>query len=125
MRDLVQRLYVVVGLPRLHPRQYLTLFKALAEQSGQQKNFTEITRNARDRAIEDGTPIARQPFVFVTRALFFQGCAIGEARIGPVEITRLFRNNVRERALGAQLDLEGGDVRLLNELLGVSAESEG
>ena len=51
MRDLVQRLYVVVGLPRLHPRQYLTLFKALAEQSGQQKNFTEITRNARDRAI--------------------------------------------------------------------------
>ena len=32
MRDLVQRLYVVVGLPRLHPRQYQTLFKALAEQ---------------------------------------------------------------------------------------------
>ena len=125
MRDLVQRLYVVVGLPRLHPRQYQTLLKALAEQSGQQKNFTEITKNARDRAIDDGTPIARQPFGFVTKALFFQGCAIGEARIGPVEITRLFRNNVRERALGAQLDLEGGDVRLLNELLGVSAESEG
>ena len=36
MRDLVQRLYVVVGLPRLHPRQYQTLFKTLAEQSGQQ-----------------------------------------------------------------------------------------
>ena len=101
MRDLVQGLYVVVGLPRLHPRQYQTLFRALAEQSGQQKSFTEITRNARDRAIEDGTPIARQPFVFVTKALFFQGCAIVEARIGPEEIALLFRNNVRERALGA------------------------
>ena len=62
--------------------------------------------------------------MFVTQALFFQGYAIGEARIGPEEIAELFRKNVRERALGAQLDLEGGDVRLLNELLGVSAESE-
>ena len=125
MHDLVQRLYVVVGLPRLHPRQYQGLFKALAEQSGQQKNFTEITRSARDRAIEDGTPIARQPFGFVTKALFFQGCAIGDAEVGPEEIARLFRNNVKERALGAQLDLEGDDLRLLNELLGVSPELQG
>ena len=125
MRDLVQRLYVVVVLPRLHPRQYQTLFKALAEQSGQQKNVTEITRNARNRAIKDGTPIACQPFGFVTKALFFQGCTIVEVRIGPEEIARLFRNSVQEQALGAQLDLEGDDVRLLNELLGVSAESEG
>ena len=125
MHDLVQRLYVVVGLPRRHPRQYQGLFKALAEQSGQQKNFTEITRSARDRAIEDGTPIARQPFGFVTKALFFQGCAIGDAEVGPEEIARLFRNNVKERALGAQLDLEGDDLRLLNELLGVSPELQG
>ena len=104
---------------------YQTLFKALAEQSGQEKNVTEITRNARDRAIEDGTPIARQPFGFVTKALFFQGCAIVEARIGPEEIARLFRNSVQEQALGAQLNLEGDDVRLLNELLGVSPESQG
>ena len=119
MRDLVQRLYVVVGLPRLHPRQYQALFKALAEQSGQHKSFSEITKTARDRAIEDGTPIARQPFVFVTKGLFFQGCAIGEVQIGPEEIARLFRNNVQERALGAQLDIEGDDLRLLNELLGI------
>ena len=125
MRDLVQRLYVVVGLPRLHPRQYQTLFQALADQSGQQKSFTEITRNARDRAIEDGTPIARQPFGFVTKALFFQGCAITDARIDPEEIARLFRNNVHERARDAQLELEGDDARLLNELLGVSAEPQG
>ena len=122
MRDLVERLYVVVGLPRLHPRQYQALFKTLAEQSGQRKNITEITRNARDRAIEDGTPIARQPFGFVTKALFFQGCAIGDAEVSAEEIARLFRNNVQERARGAQLDLEGDDVRLLNELLGVSPE---
>ena len=63
--------------------------------------------------------------MFVTKALFFQGCAIVEARIDPEEIARLFRNIVRERALGAQLDLEGDDVRLLNELLGVSPESQG
>ena len=83
------------GTSAAAPRQYQTPFKALAEQDGQQKNFTEITRNACDRAIEDGTPIARQPFGFVTKALFFQGCAIGEARMGPEEIARLFRNNVR------------------------------
>ena len=123
VRDLVQRLYVVVGLPRLNPRQYQTLFKALAEQSGQHKSFSEITRNARDQAIEEGTPIARQPFVFVTKALFFQGCAIGEVRVSQEEVARLFRNSVQERALGAQLDLEGEDVRLLNELLGVLPES--
>ena len=34
MRDLVERLYVVVGLPRLHPRQYQALFKALESQRG-------------------------------------------------------------------------------------------
>ena len=63
--------------------------------------------------------------MFVTKALFFQGGAIVEARIDPEEIARLFRNSVQERALGAQLDLEGDDVRLLNELLGVPVESEG
>ena len=77
MRDLVQRLYVVVGLPRLHPRQYQMLFNVSAEQSGQQRSLSETTKTARDRA------------------------------------------------LGAQLDIEGDDLRLLNELLGVSAESQG
>ena len=125
MRDLVERLYVVVGIPRLHPRQYQALFKTLAEQSGQRKNITEITRNARDRTIEDGTPIARQPFGFVTKALFFQGCAIGDTVVSPEEIARLFRNNVQVRARGAQLDLEGDDLRLLNELLGVAPEPQG
>ena len=98
MRDLVERLYVVVGLPRLHPRQYQALFKALASQSGQREPFTELTRNARDRAIEDGTPIARQPFGFVTRALYFQGCSLGDAEVSAEEIARLFTNNVLERA---------------------------
>ena len=125
MRDLIERLYVVVGLPRLHPRQYQALFKALAAQSGQRKTFTEMTRNARDRAIEDGTPIARQPFGFVTRALYFQGCALGDAEVSAEEIVRLFTNNIQERARGAQLELEGDDVRLLNELLGVSPEPQG
>ena len=125
MRDLIERLYVVVGLPRLHPRQYQALFKALAAQSGQRKTFTEMTRNARDRAIEDGTPIARQPFGFVTRALFFQGCALGDVEVSAEEIARLFTNNVQERARGAQLELEGDDMRLLNELLGVSPEPQG
>ena len=125
MRDLIERLYVVVGLPRLHPRQYQALFKALAAQSGQRKNITEITRNARDRAIEDGTPIARQPFGFVTKALFYQGCAIGDAEVSAEEIARLFTHNVQERARGAQLELEGEDARLLNELLGVSPEPQG
>ena len=32
---------------------------------------------------------------------------------------------MQERALGAQFDIEGDDLRLLNELLGVSAESQG
>ena len=125
MRDLVERLYVVVGFPRLHPRQYQALFKTLAEQCGQRKNITEITRNARDRTIKDVTPIARQPFGFVTKALFFQGCAIGDTEVSPEEIARLFRNNVQERARGAQLDFEGDDVRLLNELLGVAPEPRG
>ena len=125
MRDLVERLYVVVGLPRLHTRQYQVLFKALASQSGQRKTFTEMTRNARDRAIEDGTPIARQPFGFVTRALYFQDCALGDAEVSAEEIARLFTNNVQERARGAQLELEGDDMRLLNELLGVSPEPQG
>ena len=70
MRDLVQRLYVVVGLPRLHPRQYQMLFNVSAEQSGQQRSLSETTKTARDRAVELGTPIARQPFGFVTKALF-------------------------------------------------------
>ena len=125
MRDLVERLYVVVGLPRLHPRQYQALFKALAEQSGQRKTLTEITRSARDRVIEDGTPIARQPFGFVTKALFFQGCAIADAEVSAEEVARLFRTTVQERARGAQLDLEGDDVRLLNELLGASPQPQG
>ena len=125
MRDLVERLYVVVGLPRLHPRQYQALFKALASQSGQRKTITEMTRNARDRAIEDGTPIARQSFGFVTQALFFQGCALGDAEVSAKEIARLFTNNVQERARGAQLELEGDDVRLLNDLLGESPEPQG
>ena len=125
MRDLVQRLYVVVGLPRLHPRQYQMLFNVLAEQSGQQRSLSETTKTARDRAVELGTPIARQPFGFVTKALFFEGCVIGDAEICPEEIARRFRDNVQERALGAQLDIEGDDLRLLNELLGVSAESQG
>ena len=120
MRDLIERLYVVVGLPRLHPRQYQVLFKALAAQSGQRKTFTETTRNARDRAIEDGTPIARQPFGFVTRALYFQGCALGDAEVSAEEIARLFTNNMQERARSAQLEFEGDDVQLLKELLGVS-----
>ena len=125
MRDLVERLYVVVGLPRPHPRQYQALFKVLAEQSEQRKTLTEITRSARDRVIEDGTPIARQPFGFVTKALLFQGCAIADAEVGAEEVARLFRTTVQEQARGAQLDLEGDDVRLLNELLGVSPEPQG
>ena len=103
----------------------LALFAALAEQSGQRKTLTEITRSARDRVIEDGTPIARQPFGFVTKALFFQGCAIADSEVGAEEIARLFRTTVQERARGAQLDLEGDDVRLLNELLGASPEPQG
>ena len=81
--------------------------------------------NARDGAIEDGTPIVRQPFGFVNRALFFQGCALGDAEVSAEEIARLITNNVQERARGAQLELEGDDVRLLNELLGVSPEPQG
>ena len=125
MRDLVERLYVVVGLPRLHPKQYQALFEALAAQSGQRKTLTELTRDARDRAIEDGTPIARQPFGFVTRGLFFQGCALGDVEVSAEEVARLFANNIQERARGAQLVLEDADVRLLNELLGLSPTPQG
>lgn len=82
-------------------------------------------RSARDRVIEDRTPISRQPFGFVTKALFFQGCAIADADVGAEEIARQFRTNVQERAQDAQLDLEGDDMRLLNELLGVSPEPQG
>ena len=124
MRDLIERLYVVVGLPRLHPKQHQALFEALAAQSGQRKTLTELTRDARDRAIEDGTPIARQPFGFVTRALYFQGCALADVEVSAEDIARLFANNIRERARGAQLVLEDDDVRLLNELLGVWPEPQ-
>ena len=40
-------------------------------------------------------------------------------------MTAIQRNHVQERALGAQLDLARDDMRLLNELLGVSPESQG
>ena len=55
MRDLVQRLYVVVGLPRLHPRQYQTLFNALAltrVDKGDELRIAGVDREARTVTLE-------------------------------------------------------------------------
>ena len=120
LADLVERLYEVVNLPRLGLAQYQTVFDALADQSGQQNTLGDITKNARDRAIVDGVPVGRQAFAYVARALHLVGCTLNEARMEPAEIARLFRASVEEQARGAQLELEAEDLRLLDELLGVS-----
>ncbi|MYE80802.1 MAG: NYN domain-containing protein [Gammaproteobacteria bacterium] len=117
--DLVERLNKVVGLPRLGPDQYQVVFEALAGQSGRQSTLGDITKNARDHAIEAGAAVGRQPFAFVTRALHLVGLAISETRTAPGEIARLFRTSVEQQALDAQLEMEADDLRLLDELLGV------
>ena len=120
MRDLLLRLYEVVGLPRLDSEQYQTVFDALAAESGKQTTLGEITKNARDLALDDGVPIGRQPFAFVTTALHAVGRTLSETRTEPGEIARLFRASVEQQAFGAQLELEAEDLRLLDELLGVA-----
>ena len=119
LADLVERLNKVVGLPRLGPDQYQVVFEALAGQSGRQSTLGDITKNARDHAIEAGASIGRQPFAFVTRALHLVGLVISETRTAPREIARLFRTSVEQQALDAQLEMEADDLRLLDELLGV------
>lgn len=121
LADLVERLYEVVGLPRLGPDQYRVVFEALAGQSGRQSTLGDITKNARDHAIEAGASIGRQPFAFVTRALHLVGLAISEARTAPDQIAQLFRTSVEQQAHDAQLEMEADDLRLLDELLGVAA----
>lgn len=121
LADLVERLYEVVGLPRLGPDQYRVVFEALAGQSGRQATLGDITKNARDHAIEAGASIGRQPFAFVTRALYLVGLVISETRTAPHQIAHLFRTSVEQQAHDAQLDMEADDLRLLDELLGVAA----
>ena len=119
--DLVERLGRVVGLPRLGPDQYQVVFEALAGQSGRQSTLGDITKNARDHAIDAGASIGRQPFAFVTRALHLVGLAISETRTAPDRIAHLFRTSVQQQARDAQLELEVDDLQLLDELLGVAA----
>ncbi|MDE0349068.1 MAG: hypothetical protein OXM56_05115 [Gammaproteobacteria bacterium] len=121
LADLVERLYEVVGLPRLGPDQYRVVFEALAGQSGRQSTLGDITKNARDHAIEAGASVGRQPFAFVTRALHLVGLAISETRTAPDQIAHLFRNSVEQQAHDAQLEMEADDLRLLDELLSVAA----
>lgn len=121
LADLVERLYEVVGLPRLGPDQYRIVFEALARQSGRQSTLGDITKNARDHATEAGASVGRQPFAFVTRALHLVGLAISETRTAPDYIAHLFRTSVEQQARDAQLELEADDLRLLDELLGVAA----
>ena len=120
LADLVERLYEVVGLPRLGPDQYQVVFEALAGQSGRQSTLGDITKNARDHAIDAGASVGRQPFAFVTRALHLVGLAISETPTVPDEIARLFRRSVEQQAHDAQLEMETDDLRLLDELLGVA-----
>ena len=121
MRDLLLRLYEVVGLPRLDSEQYQTVFDALAAESGKKTTLGEMTKNARDHALDDGVPIGRQPFAFVTTALHAAGRTLTETRTEPGEIAKLFRASVEQQAFGAQLELEAEDLRLLDELLGVAS----
>ncbi len=123
LADLVGRLYEVVGLPRLGPDQYQVVFEALAGQSGRQSTLGDITKNARDHAIDAGASVGRQPFAFVTRALHLVGLAISETPTAPDQIARLFRRSVEQQAHDAQLEMEADDLRLLDELLGVTASA--
>ena len=120
IRDLADRLYEVVNLPRLDSRQYQTVFAALAAQSGRHTTLGEITKSARDTALGEGASIGRQPFAFVARALHLAGLSITETQTEPGEIARLFRSSVHQQAHDAQLELEDEDLRLLDELLGVA-----
>lgn len=120
LADLVERLHEVVGLPRLGPDQYQVVFEALAGQSGRQSTLGDITKNARDHAMEAGASVGRQPFAFVTRALDLVGLAISEKSAAPEEIADLFRASVEQQARDAQLEMETDDLRLLDELLGVA-----
>ena len=95
-------------------------FEAVFGESGKQTTLGEITKNARDLALDDGVPIGRQPFAFVTTALHAVGRTLSETRTEPGEIARLFRASVEQQAFGAQLELEAEDLRLLDELLGVA-----
>ena len=123
LADLVERLYEVVGLPRLGPDQYQVVFEALAGQSGRQSTLGDITKNARDHAIDAGASVGRQPFAFVTRALHLVGLAISETPTVPDEIARLFRRSVEQQAHDAQLEMEADDLLLLDELLGVATSA--
>ena len=118
--DLVERLYRVVGLPRLDPLQYQIVFEALAGQSGQGSTLGDVTKNARDYANDQGASIGRQPFAFVTRALHLADLPIADTQASPDEIAHLFRSSVQQQARDAQLELEAEDLRLLDELLGVA-----
>ena len=121
--DLVERLYGVVGLPRLDPVKYQIVFEALAGQSGQRLTLSDITRNARDYANDEGVSIGRQPFAFVTRALHLAGLPISDEQTNSAEIAGLFRSTVQQQARDAQLELEPEDLRLLDQLLGGAAEA--
>lgn len=121
LADLVERLYEVVGLPRLGPDQYRVVFEALAIQSGRQSTLGDITKNARDHAIEAGASIGRKPLSFVMGALHLVGLDISETRTAPGRIADLFRTSIQQQAHAAQLEMEDDDLRLLDELLGVAA----
>ncbi len=122
--DLVERLYGVIGLPRLDPLQYQIVFEALAGQSGQGSTLGDITKNARDYANDQGASIGRQAFAFVTRALHLADHPIADKQASPDEIAHLFRSSVQQQARDAQLELEAEDLRLLDELLGVAVSPD-
>ncbi len=116
---LAYRVHQLTDTPYLTPAEYALLFKLVAEEVNQHGYFLHRTSKAvRDRAIEEGSPIARGSVNFILRGIAFAGHRLGQAPDEePVAIAERFAANVQALAESAGLALSPTDREHLDDWL--------
>jgi hypothetical protein len=117
----------VTDTPYLTPAEYALLFRLIADEVTQHGYFLHRTSKAvRDRAVEEGSPVARMSINFILRGIVFSGYRFGLAgEENSGDLARCFARNVLVLCDNAGLQLGDEDrVRVYAWVAGDDAGDE-
>lgn len=108
-----RKVHELTDTPYLLPEHYKGLFEAVAEEVNVNGySLTRTSRNVRDRCRAKGLPISRAQVNFVLIGIGHQGYKFGESEAeSPLELAKVFANNVNYLCTSSQYILEGADLK--------------
>ncbi|MCY3933435.1 MAG: hypothetical protein OXH70_17135, partial [Acidobacteria bacterium] len=121
LHELTQRLHRLANVPTLSRSAYAALFRIIGAVSreGCAENLNGLTREVRDRIVEEGFQVPRWDVNRVALRLQFEGCDFRDpdGEWDPRQLAERYRSNLRSAAKDARLDLDEDQLQLLDEWL--------